>query len=155
MQSRILTAAVLASLASARAAHADHVNGIYAELLGKAGAYGLGFDHRVHRRVTVGVVASFGIFDSQRVASLMPYVGLYPVRNGAHSWFFDLGPLAVHTWEPSPVPEWDGDSDTGVAFGLSSGYEYRSRFLFRAYVHGVGGAGGIFPWLGIGVGCAF
>jgi hypothetical protein len=61
----------------------------------------------------------------------------------------------VHTWAPSPIPEWDGHSSSGVGALVATGYEYRDRILVRVFVEGVLGEGGVLPWTGAGVGCAF
>ncbi len=128
---------------------------IYAELFGKGGLWGLGYERRLGSHLSIGAVASFYSLDGQRVLSFSPYLGVRIARSGPHSWFADLGPNVVHTWTPSPVPEWDGDSATGVGGGLSSGYEYRARISLRVFAHGAFGKGGVLPWLGGGVGWAF
>jgi hypothetical protein len=141
--------------AGAGDARADHVHGIYLELFGKGGLWGLGYDHRLHRRIAIGAVGSYARLDGQRVLSLSPYLGLYLVPTRPHGWFFDVGPLGVHTWTQSPVPEWEGRSAAGIAASIATGYEYRSRVLVRVYAQGVAGAGGMFPWAGASLGCAF
>jgi hypothetical protein len=137
------------------AATAEPAHAVYAELLGKGGLWGLGYDYRLRRRITVGVVASAYSLDGQRVVSLSPYLGASIARGGPHSWFLDAGPQAVYTWTPSPIPEWDGDSAAGIGAGVSSGYEYRARILVRLFAQGVVGRGGATPWLGAGVGWTF
>ncbi len=133
----------------------EPAHGVYAEIFGKGGLWGLGYDHRIHHRLSVGAVASAYSLDGQRVLSLSPYLGLYLARTGPHAWFADAGPQVVHTWAPSPVPEWDGHSSSGVGALVATGYEYRERILVRVFVEGVLGEGGALPWAGAGVGCAF
>ncbi len=127
-------------------------NAAYVELLGKGGAWGLGYQRHVRDWLGVGAVASYLPIDGQRLMVLAPYVALYPVGRGRHRWFVDAGPQVVRLATPSPVPEWDGTSSTGVAAHLSSGYEYRGRLLVRAYVMGVAGRQGASPWGGVSIG---
>ena len=138
-----------------RRANPEPTQAVYAELFGKGGLWGLGYDHRLGSQLSIGAVASFYSLDGQRVLSFSPYLGFRIARSGPHAWFADLGPNAVHTWTPSPVPEWDGDATTGIGGGLSSGYEYRARIVIRAFAHGAFGKGGVLPWFGGGVGWAF
>lgn len=136
-------------------ARTEPAHAVYAEVLGKGGLWGLGYDYRLRRRITLGVVASGYSLDGQRVVSLCPYLGAYLARGGPHSWFLDAGPQGVYTWTSSPVPEWDGDSAVGLGAGVSTGYEYRARILLRLFAQGVVGKGGALPWLGAGVGWTF
>ena len=154
-RTRLVATVVLGVLASALPASAERTNGIYAEVLGKGGLWGLGFDHRVHHRLTVGAVGSGYSLEGQRYISLSPYLGTYLLRSGRNAWFADAGAQFVYAWAPSPVPEWSGMSSTGVGAILSSGYELRGRFLYRAFVHGAIGKGGVAPWLGMSFGWAF
>jgi hypothetical protein len=138
-----------------REAEAERDTAVYAEVLGKGGLWGVGFDYRLRRRIFVGAVVSTYHLEGEWVAAFCPYFGYHIIRSGHHAWFADVGPRLVHTWSDSDVPEWDGSSSTGVGNGLSTGYEYRGRLLARVYIEGVVGKGGALPWLGASVGFAF
>lgn len=150
---RIATVALV--VCAARPATADRRNGIYVEAFGKGGLWGLGYDRRLARRVSIGVVGSGFSSEGQRYVSLSPYLGFYLARHGRSAWFADAGAQLAHVWAESPVPEWPGESSSGAAAMLSSGYEFRGRIIFRVFVHGVIGKGGALPWVGLGIGWAF
>jgi hypothetical protein len=151
----LLLCALPLSLCAPDRANAQPAHGVYAELFGKGGLWGLGYDYRLHHRLTVGAVASAYSLNGKRVITLSPYLGVYLRKGGAHGWFADAGPQAVHTWAPSPIPEWEGHSSSGLGVLVATGYEYRARLLVRVFAEGVAGKGGVLPWLGAGVGCAF
>lgn len=153
MTNRVALALVV--MLASHTADADHSNTIYVEAFGKGGLWGLGYDHRFAHRYSIGAVGSGAKLDDERYLSLTPYLGLAIVRHGRSSWFADFGAQLAHVWSQSPVPEWDGDSSTGIGGTLSTGYEFRGRLLFRLYVHGVVGKGGALPWAGTALGCAF
>ncbi|NVB76782.1 MAG: hypothetical protein HOV81_00170 [Kofleriaceae bacterium] len=150
---RIATVALV--LCASRPVAADRRNGLYLEALGKGGLWGLGYDRRLARRVSIGVVGSGFSSEGQRYVSLSPYLGLYLARHGRSAWFADGGAMLVRTWADSPVPEWPGETSSGAAGIISSGYEFRGRLIFRVFVHGVIGKGGALPWVGLGLGWAF
>ncbi len=153
---RVAAASAVVCLTAASAPAApDRHHAVYAELLGKGGLWGLGYDYSLSDRLTLGSVASFYILEDQRVAALSPYLGILIARGGAHAWFAHAGPQFVHVWSPSSVPEWSGESDTGIGGELSTGYEYRSGVLTRVFVQGVVGDGGATPWLGASLGWEF
>ncbi len=154
-RTRLVTAVVLGVTATALPASAERTNGVYAEVLGKGGLWGLGYDHRVHHRFSVGAVGSAYSIEGQRYVTLSPYLGAYLLRSGRSAWFADAGAQVVHAWAPSPVPEWMGTSSTGVGGILSTGYEFRGRLLYRVFAHGAIGKGGAVPWLGTSIGWAF
>ena len=128
---------------------------LYLEIFGKGGLYGVGYDYRWKRLVGVGVVASAYQIGSERTLSLSPYLSLYPLRRGHHSWFAQAGPRLVTSKVNSPVPGWEGDRSTSMGAQLSSGYEYENRILMRAFVMAVAGQGGVSPWAGVSVGVSF
>ena len=128
---------------------------LYVEFLGKGGLWGLGYSYQLTPRLALGVVASLSAFDNQRMWSASPSVTVYPLGTRRHRAFLDLGPQLVHVSTPSPVPEWMGTSSTGIGGQLSAGYEHRGRVLVRAFGMGVVGKGGIAPWAGVDMGCAF
>ncbi len=68
-----------------------------------------------------------------------------------HRWFIQAGPQLVRRVTPSPVPEWDGMSETAVSGELSTGYEYRDKIVVRVY--GMAAVGErLVPWLGASIG---
>jgi hypothetical protein len=150
-------ASITAEITATETASADpdRNHAIYAELLGKGGLWGLGYDYRLDGRFSLGGVASFFVLESQRVATVSPYVGILIGHRGPHAWFAHAGPQLSRSWAPSPVPEWSGEVENGIGGELSSGYEYRARFLTRVFGQGVVGEGGIVPWLGVSLGWEF
>ena len=124
----------------------------YVELFGKGGLWGVGYDAQFHEHLAVGAAASFYVIDGQRVFSVSPYLAAYPLGEGRHRWFLHAGPQLVRVSTPSPVPEWDGTSSTGIGGELSSGYEYRHGLLVRVFAMGTIGKGGLAPWLGVSLG---
>ena len=92
------------------------------------------------------------MLDGQRMYSLTPYVLVYPLRSGSHGIFVDAGANLIRIDTPSPVPEWDGMTETGIGGEMSAGYEYRGRLLLRAYVQMVAGKSGVAPWGGASIG---
>ncbi len=127
-------------------------NAIYIEALGKGGVWGLGYERHLATWLGVGGVASFTMLDGQRMYSLTPYVLVYPARSGAHGLFVDGGANLIRIDTPSPVPEWDGMTESGIGAEMSAGYEYRGTLLLRLYVQAVAGKGGVAPWGGASIG---
>ncbi len=136
----------------AREAAAETRNTVYVEMLGKGGLWGAGYDRQITRRFGAGVAASFYVIDHERVSSLSPYVAAYLLGHARHRWFVHAGPQIVHVAIPSPVPEWDGTSTTGLGFEASTGWEYRNRVVIRAFGMAAVGKGGVAPWLGMSFG---
>src|SRR5690349_11759569 len=62
-----------------------------------------------------------------------PTVGAYPARGIHAGWFIQLGPQLLRHTTPSPVPEWNGMTTTTVVGEVSTGFEYRSRWIARLY----------------------
>jgi hypothetical protein len=156
--SRLDLAGVLvaaAALCAPRAASADPTptrHAAYLELLGKGSLWGAGYDYQPSRWFAFGAVGSFFVVRGERVTSFSPYVGAYPLGHDRHRLFVQGGPLLVHKQTPSPVPEWPGDSDTGLAAELSAGYEYRNGFLLRGFGMVSAGKGGVYPRVGLSLG---
>ncbi|NVB76920.1 MAG: hypothetical protein HOV81_00865 [Kofleriaceae bacterium] len=130
----------------------DRPNAIYVEALGKGGVWGVGYERHLAKWLGLGGVASFTMLDGQRMYSLTPYVLVYPLRSGSHGMFVDGGANLIRIDTPSPVPEWDGMSESGIGAELSAGYEYRGKLLFRFYVQAVAGKSGVAPWGGASIG---
>jgi hypothetical protein len=151
---------VLLLVLSAPAASADGAassakrHAIYAELLGKGGLYGVGYDYQVEPWLAVGTAVSYAVLDGQHVATWSPYFGFYLLGRKRHRWFAHAGPQFVYLNVPSYVPEWPGRSSLDAGAQLTTGYEYRGPLLVRFSVLGVAGRGGFVPWLGLSLGWA-
>lgn len=137
-----------------RASWAD--GSVHVELMGRGGAYGVGGELVVAKRVGVGVTASLLPVDGERVTTVSPYVHMVLLARGAHAWFADAGPAITHTSIPSPVPEWDGVSDTSIGGVVSTGHEVSGERLFlRSSISLAVGPGGVAPWGGVALGVRF
>lgn len=146
-------ALVIAGTGGASADPPERRHAAFVELLGKGGAWGLGYDFQLSQRFDVGAVASFAPLDGQRLYTLSPYLGVTLAGSaGHHHWFAEAGPQLERLVTPSPVPEWKGMTSTDVGAEVSSGYEYRDHFLFRIYGEAIAGARGVAPWAGISLG---
>jgi hypothetical protein len=148
---RLLALAVLAVAALGTTAHADDV--VYVEALGKAGPYGLGYEHAIMKRISIGAAASFITIEGQQLFTFAPYLHGTLLGTHRHAMFTELGGVIAHSRIPSPVSDWDGMTDTGSGGFLSLGYEYtRGHFLVRASGAVVAGEGGLAPMIGIAFG---
>lgn len=126
---------------------------IYAEVLGKAGPYGVGYELGITRGLALGVAASYAVIRDQQITTIAPYVHADLLRGRKHSLFGDFGIVFVHSRIPSPVPEWDGTSDSGAGGQASLGWEWRPwKLLLRTSVGVAVGEGGAGPFLGIAMG---
>jgi len=125
---------------------------IFVEALGHGGLWGLGYDYQLTRRLSIGGVASFYVLNGERVTSVSPYVGAYPLGTGHNRLFVQLGPQLVRLSTPSPVPEWNGASSTGVGAELTCGWEYRDHVLVRLFGMATASRRGVQPWLGASFG---
>ncbi|MEJ7597884.1 MAG: hypothetical protein WKG01_08255 [Kofleriaceae bacterium] len=125
----------------------------YVELLGKGGAYGLGYELAVTSRLAIGAAVSFAVVRDQQIATAAPYVHARLLRFGKHALFGELGATLVESRIPSPVPDWDGMSEAGAGGFASIGWERASRrIVVRASGSLVVGEGGAAPWLGLAFG---
>lgn len=129
----------------------DGRHAVFAELFGKGGLWGLGYERGLSSRFAIGAVGSFYVLGGDRYTTVSPYLAAYPLGDGRHRWFVQAGPQVVRRHTPSPVPEWDGTSETGFGGELSSGYEYRRAILVRVYGM-IAAADRVVPWVGIGLG---
>lgn len=126
---------------------------VYAEALGKAGPYGVGWELEITPRLALGAAASFAIVDDQQLYTGVPYLHATLVRGARHALFGELGLALVHSRLPSPVPEWDGMRDTGAGGEASVGWEWRpSRVVLRLALGAAVGEGGVAPFAGLLVG---
>lgn len=128
---------------------------VYVELLGRAGMWGLGYEYRRDARWSLGGAVSALEVDGRLTVTASPYVGLELATRGRHAWLAQAGAQLTHERIRSPVPEWDGDSATGIGAQLATGYEYRGPVLVRASLMLVAGRGGVAPWGGLTMGYRF
>ncbi|GEM_PF-2327496 len=128
-------------------------NLVYAELGGKAGLYGIGYERMLTTRLSLGIAASYVVLREQQIATIAPYVHATIVRGERNAFFAELGAAVVHSRLPSPVDDWDGMSDTGAGGFASLGWERATRHLvLRTSGTIVAGEGGVAPWLGFAIG---
>ncbi len=127
-------------------------NVLYVELLGKAGAYGVGYERKITDRLWLGAAASYADIRDQQITTVAPYVHARLLGTRS-SLFTELGAVFVHTNIPSPVPEWDGMSDSGGGGFASLGWQRTwKHVLVRAHGSVLVGEGGATPWGGIAFG---
>lgn len=144
---------VASTTASAPAPSAPSKNLVYAELGGKAGLYGVGYERTLTSRLSLGVAASYVVLRGQQIATVAPYVHATLVRGARNALFTELGAAFVHSRVPSPVDDWDGMSDSGGGGFASLGWEYASRHLVLRTAASIAvGEGGVAPWLGVAIG---
>lgn len=127
-------------------------NLIYVELLGKAGAYGLGYERRITDRLSLGAAGSYADVRAQQITTVSPYLHarLLGRRN---QLFSELGAVFVHTHIPSPVPEWDGMSDSGGGGFAALGWQRDwKHVVLRAHGSVMVGEGRATPWGGVAIG---
>lgn len=126
---------------------------VYAELLGKGGPWGIGLESPLTPRLAIGTVASAAVVRDQQLYTVSPYLHATIVRRGRHALFGELGASLVHSRIPSPVPMWEGTSDTGVGGLATLGWEFtRARLGVRGYLAGALGKGGLAPFAGLALG---
>jgi hypothetical protein len=133
--------------------HAEPRHLVYAEGLGKAGPYGLGYEYSVLPRLAVGAAASYAVMRDQQLSTFAPYVHATVLRGKRNRMFGELGAIVAHSKIPSPVSDWNGMTSTGAgAFG-SLGWEHASdHFVLRTALLGVAGEGGTALTVGFLVG---
>jgi hypothetical protein len=125
----------------------------YVELLGKGGAYGLGYELSISPRFSIGTALSYAVIRDQQIMTVAPYVHATALRFGNNALFGELGATFVHSHIPSPVPDWDGMSESGAGGFASIGWERAWRHLaLRASGSVVAGEGGLAPWVGVAIG---
>ena len=126
---------------------------VYAEAFGKAGPYGIGYEYAITKRLALGVVGSYAVVSDQQLTTVAPYVHADFLRGKRHSMYGDFGIIFVHSRIPSPVPEWDGMSDSGAGGQATLGWEWRPwRLVVRTSLGFALGEGGLAPFLGFAVG---
>ena len=128
-------------------------NLFYAEVLGKAGLYGVGYERAITGRLSLGVAGSFAVIRDQQLTTVAPYVHTTIVRGRRNALFSEIGAVIAHSRLPSPVDGWEGMSDTGGGGFLSFGWEYATRHVsLRASGSLVVGEGGLGPMVGLAIG---
>jgi hypothetical protein len=148
---RLPALGLLAVAALSTGARADDV--VYVEALGKAGPYGLGYEHSIEARISIGAAASYISMEGQQLYTFSPYIHGTLAGAHRHRVFSEVGAVLAHSRIPSPVDDWEGMADTGGGGFLSFGYEYaRGHFLARASGAVVAGEGGLAPMIGLAVG---
>ncbi len=126
---------------------------VYAEVLGKAGEYGLGYEHSIAPRLSLGVAGSYALIRDQQLVTIAPYIHIRIASRNEHSLFAEVGAAFVHSHVPSPVANWGGMTDDGGGGFLSLGYQHTTqRFVMRATASAMVGEGGLGPALGLTIG---
>jgi hypothetical protein len=126
---------------------------VYAELFGKGGLYGVGYEYAVTPWLGFGGAASYIEMRDQQLFTVSPYLHVTALAGTRHAMFAEVGGILAHSRVPSPVMNWDGVSDTGSGGFVSLGWEYRRRHLvLRTSGAIVAGEGGIAPMLGFAIG---
>lgn len=127
-------------------------NVVYVEALGKAGPYGVGYERRITDRLWLGLAASYASVRDQQIATAAPYVHAR-LAGKRNTLFTEIGAVFVHTRIPSPVPEWDGMSDSGGGGFASLGWQRSwTHLIVRAHGSLMVGEGGVTPWGGVAIG---
>ncbi len=127
-------------------------NTVYVELLGKAGAYGLGYERQITDRLSLGAAASYAEVREQQIATVAPYVHAR-LLGRTDQLFTEVGAIFAHTRIPSPVPEWDGMSDSGGGGFASLGWQHSwQHVIIRATGSVLVGEGRATPWVGVAFG---
>ena len=151
----VVAAAAGAEPAPPVSARLEAPHAAYLELLGKGGAYGVGYDWAFADRLAVGGAVSFLVVDGERVLTLAPYLNLYPWAGRRSALVAQVGAEFVRIDVPSRIAGYPGTSATGIGGTVSAGYELRGPFLLRFLLTGVVGKGGFRPWAGLALGGAF
>jgi hypothetical protein len=145
--------AFLCCLLLSTAARADDRHLFYVELLGKGGAYGVGYEYSLLPRLSFGGAASYAVLDDQHITTAAPYVHVTLLGKQRHRLYSELGAILAHSHIASPVPDWKGMTNTGTGGFFSLGYEHdHKRIVFRASGSLVAGDGGVGPMVGISIG---
>jgi hypothetical protein len=126
---------------------------VYAELLGKGGVYGIGYEYTLMPWLAVGAAGSYVVVEDQQLLTLAPYLHAPLLGRGRHRMYTELGAIVAQRRIPSPVPDWNGTVRTGSGGFLSLGYEHASsRVVIRASGSVVAGDGGLGPMVGFSIG---
>ena len=130
-----------------------HSSLVYVEALGKAGTYGVGYEHGVTERIALGFEGSYARLREQDLATAVPYVHVTPLRRGANALFGELGVELGYSRLESAVPRWMGTSTTALGGVASVGYERTwKHVVVRGALSLLAGKGGMAPWAGLAIG---
>lgn len=125
---------------------------VYVELLGKAGPYGVGYERRITDRLSLGAAGSYADIREQQITTVTPYLHVR-LLGRKHQLVTELGAVFVHTRIPSPVPEWDGMTDSGGGGFAALGWQRDwKHIMVRAHGSVVVGEGRATPWGGVAIG---
>jgi hypothetical protein len=128
---------------------------VYGEVLGKAGLYGVGYEHTLDGRLSLGGAVSYAMINDEQVTTIAPYLHVR-ILGHRNSFFGEVGGVFARSHLPSPVMGWDGMTESGVGALASLGWERRTEHLvLRASASLVMGTGGIAPMLGFMIGVPF
>jgi hypothetical protein len=140
----------------ATSVEADHPSSslVYVEALGKAGPYGVGYEHAITERISLGFEGSADRLREQNLATAVPYVHVTPLRHGPHALFGELGVEFAYSKIESGVARWMGTSSTAIGGVAAAGYQrdFGKRFVLRIALEVLAGKGGAAPWGGISFG---
>jgi hypothetical protein len=127
---------------------------VYVEALGKAGPYGVGYEHAITERIALGFEGSVDRLREQNLAAAVPYVHVTPLVHGANALFGELGAELGYSKIESGVARWMGTSTTAVGAVAAVGYQrdLGKRFVLRIALSVLAGKGGAAPWGGIALG---
>ena len=126
---------------------------VYVEALGKAGAYGVGYEQPITARLAVGVEGSYAPLRDQVIATLVPYLHVEPLRRGHNALFGELGLELAHSRLASSVERWMGESTNAVGGVASVGYQRTvGKLVVRGALSVLAGKGGMAPWAGLAIG---
>ena len=146
---------ILVCLAVAAPARADDESRhlVYAEVLGKAGPYGIGYEYTVMPWLAFGAAISYAVMGDDHLTTGAPYIHVPVLGHGHHRLYTEAGAILAHRHIPSPVSDWMGTSRTGTAGFLSLGYEHVTKHVvIRASGSVVAGDGGLGPMVGLSFG---
>jgi hypothetical protein len=147
----VVAFAIFPALARADDTTSRHL--VYAELLGKAGEYGIGYELGITPHLALGAAGSFAVVRGEQIATLAPYVHAQLIERRANSLFAEVGAVIAHTHVPSPVADWSGMDDTGGGGFASFGFQHATHHLvLRAAMSAVVGEGGLAPAIGFAIG---
>jgi hypothetical protein len=145
----------MAALYPRAAAAEESKHLVYGEVLGKAGLYGVGYEHTLNGRLSLGAAASYAMINDQQVATIAPYLHVR-ILGHRNRLFGEVGGVLARSHLPSPVMGWDGMTESGIGALTSIGWERRTEHLvLRVSASVVLGTGGIAPMLGFMIGVPF
>ena len=150
---RVVVVAAVLLVCGVAEAEPENPHLIYVEAGGKAGIYGVGYEHSITPRLSLGAVASYAVLRDQHIAQGSPYLHATLLGRRRHSLFGELGYVFVYSRIPSPVMNWDGMSESGAGGVAAIGWQRATRHLvLRAQGAVLVGEGGAGPWFGVAVG---